>query len=295
MVQAGTVMNELAAMNPGLRFELKIIKTTGDKILDAPLSKIGDKGLFTKEIEKELLEGDIDCAVHSMKDLPTVLPPGCAIGATTMRIDTRDSFLSNNGHGLDGQKKGAVIATGSLRRKAQLMRIRPDFKIVDVRGNVNSRIAKLRGDSGLDGLILASAGLHRLGLVSEIAEFIPVERIIPAVGQAALALEVRATEPEIMPVIAGLNHPDTMIAISCERGFLAALEGGCQVPIAGHARIIGGNIVMHGLVASLDGSIVIDDRIEGRIDQPVETGKALAERLIARGAGAILDEVYGRS
>ena len=295
LVQSEQVRDILHKHFPDYNFELVVIKTTGDKILDAPLSKIGDKGLFTKEIEKELLDGAIDLAVHSMKDMPTVLPPGLTIGAVTARLNPLDVFISGSGKMLRELKPGDTIATGSLRRKAQLLAFMPGLNIIDIRGNVQSRIKKMRDNPEIDGIILASAGIVRLGLQDIISEIVPEDIIVPAVGQASLAVEIREYDHAIETIVAPLDDRDSRIAISCERTFLSELGGGCQVPIAGLARVSGDTITLSGMVAGLDGRKVFRGSMNGPVSGHYQIGRSLARELLDEGAKNILEQIYGRS
>jgi hydroxymethylbilane synthase len=294
LVQSGQVLAALQKSFPEHRFELVPIKTTGDNILDVSLSKIGDKGLFTKEIEKELLAGSIDMAVHSMKDMPTQLPEGLRIGAATERLNPRDALISKKGKRLVNFKEGDTIATGSLRRKAQLLAFNPGLNIVDMRGNVQSRIKKMNDDPAIDATILACAGIERLNMMDIITEIIPEQVITPAVSQGSLAVEVRAGDPEAEALADFLNHPDSMIAISCERAFLAELGGGCQVPIAGLARVSGGTLTLTGMVASVDGTKIYRSSISGSVENFSAVGKDLAQRLLDEGADKILKSLFNR-
>jgi hydroxymethylbilane synthase len=270
-----------------------MIKTLGDKILDSPLSKIGDKGLFTKEIERALLGGEIDLAVHSLKDLPTRLPPGLTIGAVTEREDVRDAFIAHPHKpypSLSSLPKGAAIATGSLRRKCQLLHRRPDLRIVDLRGNLNTRMQKLL-ESSWNGMILAAAGLRRLGWEEKITEVLPVDLILPAVGQGALAVEIREGDMRVRQILHVLHHPETMQCTSGERAFLRFLEGGCQIPIGTYGRIEQGRFKLDAIVGSLDGQRVVRGTIDGDPSESEQLGIRLAQELLGRGAREILDEI----
>ncbi len=298
--QAEWIRSELKRMNPDLQIELKKIKTTGDKILDVPLAKIGGKGLFVKEIEEGLLRKEVDIAVHSMKDVPTELPQGLHLGAIAEREDPRDAFISQRSE--DGSQRfksfmelreGAVIGTSSLRRSCQLLNLRPDLRIVQLRGNLDTRIKKL--DSGqFDAIILACAGVKRLGWAERITEILPLNISLPAIGQGAIGIECRIDDEFINNLISPINHTETSICVKAERAFLRRLEGGCQVPIAANARIMDGRIIIEGLIGSLDGRTIIRGRMEGDINEYESTGIRLAEDLLSKGAKSILDEVYGR-
>ncbi len=294
LVQAESIRDELRSRHPDRTFELTIIKTTGDKILDAPLSKIGDKGLFTKEIEAELIAGTIDLAVHSMKDMPTSLPEGLTVGAVTKRLDERDVFIAKGNKKFSGLTAGDIIATSSLRRRSQVLARVPGITIVDIRGNVQTRLRKMHESDGMCGIILAYAGIDRLGMHEIISDIIPVEHIIPAVGQAALAIEIRSDDAATVSIIKPLHDEITAQAIFCERSFMAALEGGCQVPIAGNACITGNSLTMTGLIASLDGREMFRDTISGDPKDFSSLGEKLAQKLLDMGGKKILDEIYGR-
>jgi len=264
---------------------IEIIKTTGDKITDVALSKVGTKGLFTKELEEALLDGSIDLAVHSLKDMPTELPHGLVLAAIPQREDPRDAIL---GCAFGELPKGALVGTSSLRRAAQLRAVRPDLKIESVRGNLDTRIRKME-EGQFQAIILAAAGLRRLGWESKIAEYLPVEIMCPAVGQGALALETKVGV-EFCNV---LDHAPTRLAITAERALLNALGGGCQVPIGGHATVDGDQLTLVGVVAAPDGSRVISKSIVGGVGDASLLGIELAAELIEAGADDILEAVYG--
>jgi hydroxymethylbilane synthase len=296
--QARWVRDRLGELHPGLTIEIEIIKTKGDKVLDAPLSKIGDKGLFTREIEHALLQGSIDLAVHSLKDLPTELPEGLTLGAVTEREDVRDVFLPRPGsrvRRLADLPQGAAVATGSLRRKCQLLHLRPDLRIVDLRGNLNTRYAKLEA-SAWEGMLLARAGVVRLGWADRIGETIDPSVMLPAVGQGALGIEVRGDDRRVLEHISGLHHAATAAATVAERSLLHELEGGCQVPIGTYGRS-GKNqagkpvVMLDALVGSLDGTRVVRDALSGFPEEASALGVALARRLLALGAQQILDQI----
>ena len=288
--QANWVKQALESLHPELTCELKVIKTKGDKILDVPLAKVGGKGLFVKEIEEELLRGDIDLAVHSMKDMPAELPAGLTIGAVPRRENPHDVLISRNDQPLDRLPRGAAIGTSSLRRAAQLRRARPDVAIRTLRGNVPTRLRKLRED-GLDAIVLAAAGVKRMGLADRITQELPADVMLPAVGQGALCIETRREDPRVTAVVAPLEHPPTRIAITAERAFLTRLEGGCQVPLAAHATVNAKLITLASLVADLQGTRVIRSLRKGWLDSAGQLGVEAAEELLFRGAGAILDEL----
>lgn len=272
---------------PQATFEIRIIKTKGDAVLDTALSKIGDKGLFTKEIETALINKEIDLAVHSLKDLPTTQPEGLRIGAVSKRETPNDIFISKNYSSLEDLPKNARVATGSLRRKSQLLAFRPDLEIVEIRGNVPTRIKRLL-ESDLDGMILAYAGVHRLGLDEHITQIIPTEILLPAVGQGVMAVEIREEDAEVAAMLEKLNNPETNACITAERAFLRRLEGGCQVPIGANAVLENDEIILRGFVGSLDGVKVIRDSIKGAKDSAENLGTELAEKCLDAGALEIL-------
>lgn len=288
--QAEYVARELSSHLSGVDIKIITIKTKGDKILDVPLAQIGDKGLFTREIENELLNGTIDMAVHSMKDLPSLLGEGLCLGAVLPRENPHDVFISTRHQSLVSLPAGAVIGTSSLRRTAQLKKMRPDIKLVNMRGNVETRIRKME-EQELDGIILAYAGVKRLGYDNFIREIIAAEDILPAVGQGAVAIELRADDKETWRIVQTINDQNTWLETTAERAFLARLEGGCQVPIACLAKKEEGHLKINGLIASLDGSRVYKAAMECGFDDVAGSGCQLAEQLLARGAGQILDEI----
>jgi hydroxymethylbilane synthase len=297
--QAEWVKSELQRMNPGLEVELNKIKTTGDKILDVPLAKVGGKGLFVKEIEEALLRGEADLAVHSMKDVPTEFPEGLHLAVICEREDPRDAFISRieNGQfaigGFKDLPQGASVGTSSLRRSCQLLNLRPDLSIMQLRGNLDTRLRKL-DEKEFDAIILAAAGVKRLGWAKRITEVIAPEVSLPAIGQGAIGIECRTADGFINKLIAPLNHPDTSVCVRAERACLKRLEGGCQVPIAAYARLSGGKIVIDGLVGSVSGDRLVRSHFEGMPEEYESLGKKLAEDLLSKGADKILAEVYGR-
>lgn len=288
--QAEYVAKCLRDKYPGLAVELVKMTTKGDRILDAPLSKIGGKGLFTKALETAMLEGRIDMAVHSLKDMPAIVPEGLTIACITRRYDAGDAFVSNKYDRFDQLPPGAVVGTSSLRRRAQLLAMRSDLTIRDLRGNVNSRLAKLDGGE-YDALILACAGLKRLGFGGRIKEVISRENLLPAVGQGALAIEARAEDREILDLIEFLNHEDTRAAASLERAFLGRVEGGCQVPVGVYAQVKDSGIEAEAVIASLDGARVFRGKIKGGIEEAASLGRQLAGSLLADGALEIMQEL----
>jgi hydroxymethylbilane synthase len=288
--QAEWVKDALIQANPDLRVALSIIKTKGDKILDVPLAQVGGKGLFVKEIEDRLLDGAIDVAVHSMKDMPSRIPPGLCIGAIPAREAPFDVLVSNTAVSLMDIPSNGRIGTSSLRRSAQLKHLRPDIDVVSLRGNLDTRIRKLTTEN-LDGILVAAAGMIRLGMADRITERLDPVRFLPAVGQGALAIEIREDDPQTRAYVDPLNDPASQICVLAERAFLDRLEGGCQVPLAGHARIVADQVHMDGLVASLDGNTLIRRSVSGPPEQAEAMGVQLAEILLANGADVILKEL----
>lgn len=288
--QAEYVAKCLRDKYPGLTVELVKMTTKGDRILDAPLAKVGGKGLFTKALETAMLEQRTDIAVHSLKDMPALIPEGLTIACITKRYDAGDAFVSNKYDRFDQLPAGAVVGTSSLRRRAQLLAMRPDLAIRDLRGNVNSRLAKLDGGE-YDALILACAGLKRLGFGGRIKEVISRENLLPAVGQGALAIEARAEDKEILELIGFLDHEDTRAAASLERAFLARVEGGCQVPVGVYAQVKEAVIEAEAVIASLDGSRVFRGKITGGLEEAASLGRQLAESLLADGALEIMQDL----
>lgn len=292
VTQSEWIKNRIESHHPDISVELIRIKTKGDKIIDSPLAKIGGKGLFVKEIEDALLRKDVDLAVHSIKDVPAELPDGLCLPVFPEREDPRDAFISRSYATLSDLPEGANIGTGSLRRSSQLLNIRPDLQIVPLRGNVDTRLKRL--DAGnMDAVVLAAAGLNRLGLSKMITELLPPDTLLPAIGQGALGLEIREDDGRTLEILSFMTHRQTEQAVRAERAFLKRLEGGCQVPIAGFAVIEGTSIILKGMVAELDGSIIIKDEIKGHEDQPEDLGIALADRILSKGADRILAGIYG--
>jgi hydroxymethylbilane synthase len=291
--QSNFVKSELRKLFPALDVELQIIKTLGDKILDSPLSRIGDKGLFTKEIDHALLDRTIDIAVHSAKDVPTILPAGLTIGAVVEREDVRDAFIAHpakNHRRFGDLPRHAKIATGSLRRRCQLLQIRPDLEVIDIRGNLNTRLKKL-ATSDWDGMVLARAGVKRLGWEERIAEVLPVETMLPAVGQGALAIVMREKDEGVRELVQKLHHESTAVAVNGERAFLRFLEGGCQVPIGTYGRLEDGKFRLDALIGSLDGRRVVRGSIGGSPAESEALGIQLAKQLLERGGREILSEI----
>jgi hydroxymethylbilane synthase len=292
ITQTTWVKDHIQFFRPDLDFHIKKITTSGDKITDVALAKIGGKGLFTKEIENELLAGIIDLAVHSMKDLPTQMPEGLKIGCVPLRENPHDVIVSRNNTKFSDLPEGAVIGTCSLRRKAQLLAVRPDLKVADLRGNLDTRLRKIE-EGEFDAVVLACAGIRRLGRQEVISDILDSDTIIPAVGQGALCIQIREDDPATEELLQPLNHEETARAITAERALMAELEGGCQVPVGGHARMEEGLLTLYGVVASVEGDRIIRAQ---DTDDPVnaeELGKRVAGRLITMGAREILDEIRG--
>lgn len=293
VTQSTWVKNQIERHHPGTTVELVKIVTKGDKILDVPLAKVGGKGLFVKEIEDALLDGQVDLAVHSMKDVPAELPEGLHVAIVPPREVPFDAFISVKHKTLAELPQGASVGTSSLRRKSQLAVIRPDLQIHDLRGNLDTRLRKL--DEGVyDAIILAGAGLNRLGMQARITALFSPEQMLPAIGQGALGIELRMADSELLAGLQFLHHADTAAAVAAERAFLLRLEGGCQVPIGGFATVAGNTVTLTGLIASLDGKTVFKEQLAGPVDTAAEIGKTLAETLLAAGGKAVLDEVYAR-
>ena len=276
----------------GLPVSLRIIKTTGDKILDVPLAKVGGKGLFTKEIEVELEAGTVDLAVHSMKDVPTELPEGLYIAAMPERVDPRDAIVSGAGYNFDTLPQGGRLGTSSLRRRSQVMALRPDLEIVDVRGNLDTRMRKAENGE-LDAVILAAAGITRIGWADRITHYVSTDQMVSAVGQGAIGIEIRENDEFMRHVCEQIGHPDTMECVTAERVVMRKLEGGCQVPIGAYARYEEGTLTMDAMVGSVDGKQIVRQQLCGDAGEPVALGEAMVERLLSLGAHAILEEIRG--
>lgn len=289
--QANWVKGLIEKGNPGVTVELIKILTKGDKILDVPLAKVGGKGLFVKEIEEALLREEADIAVHSMKDVPTELPEGLHLPVILKREDPRDAWFSKDGVLFSEIRKGAKVGTSSLRRQAQLRAARPDLVFDDLRGNVDTRLRKL-SEGQYDAIVLAAAGVKRLGLADNVTEYLGTEITLPAIAQGAVGIECRENDAETNALIAPLNHHETWINVSAERAFLATLEGGCQVPIAGFAENDGAQVSMRGLVGSLDGKTLLRAEDYGAVENAAALGVKLANELLDKGAREILAEVY---
>jgi hydroxymethylbilane synthase len=285
--QANWVKSALTAGHPSLSVELVPIKTKGDKILDVALAKVGGKGLFVKEIEEALLNGHIDLAVHSMKDMPAEIPKGLCIGAIPQRETPQDVLISRKGLLLSQLGQNARIGTSSLRRTAQLLHVRPDLVILPLRGNLDTRLKKLEAEN-LDAIILAAAGVKRLGIEYRITEYLDEKVMLPAVGQGALCIEIRENDHEVESIITLVEHHETRTVVMGERAFLNRLEGGCQVPIAAHGKIEKDRLTLCGLVATVDGTTVIRETLSGHKDSSEIIGIKLADRLIEMGAKTLI-------
>ena len=291
MWQAEHVTAELKKAHPGLKIEILGMTTQGDKILDTPLAKIGGKGLFVKELEVAMLDGRADIAVHSMKDVPVELPDGLHLSTILEREDPRDAFVSNNYKTLDELPKGARVGTSSLRRQCQLVQSRPDLEILPLRGNVNTRLRKL-DEGGYDAIILAAAGLKRLGFHDRITAEIGSELSLPAIGQGAVGIECRVDDARVNALLAPLHHKETAICVRAERAMNNRLEGGCQVPIAGFALLENNQLWLRGLVGKIDGSEIIRGESKGTPEEAEKMGFGLADLLLSQGADVILKELY---
>lgn len=292
--QAYYVRDRLLAEHEGLEIELVTMLTQGDKILDTPLAKVGGKGLFVKELEAGMLEGRADLAVHSMKDVPVEFPDGLGLAAILPREDPRDALISNKYSSIDQLPEGARVGTSSLRRQCQLNARRPDLEILDLRGNVNTRLKKL--DEGkYDAILLASAGVKRMGWADRITELLPPEQFLPAIGQGAIGIEIREDDDHVRGLVGELNDQQTAIRVTAERALNEALQGGCQVPIAGYSEISHGVILLRALVGRPDGSELVQGVISGKPEDAAELGQVLADDLLSRGAREILADVYGEA
>jgi hydroxymethylbilane synthase len=289
--QTNHVAELLQRTQPDLEIEMQIIKTQGDLVRDRALSQVGGKGLFVKEIEQALLAGEIDLAVHSLKDMPTAQPDGLVLDAILERADPHDALVvRGEEQTLAALPPGARVGTSSLRRRSQVLAIRPDLQILDLRGNVDTRLRKLR-EGQYEAVVLAAAGLARLGRAGAISQILPVDIVLPAVGQGALCVEARTGDTVTGPLLSSLDHPPTRQATQAERSFLGRLEGGCQVPIGAFAEVYGNHLHLRGLVASLDGRRLVRDGIQGSASDAEQMGRELAERILKAGGRAILEEI----
>jgi len=289
--QANYIADRIRTQYPDIEVSLLYIMTTGDKILDVPLAKIGGKGLFTKEIEHAMLNGEIDLAVHSLKDMPTQLPPGLLLAAITDRVDPGDALISPKYGEIDNLPQGAKVGTSSLRRKAQLLKYRPDLRISDLRGNLDTRLKKMETED-LDAIILAVAGLKRLGWQDLITQVLPHDICLPAVGQGALALEARMNDQEVRTMLEFLNHQETRWAVEAERAYLSEVEGGCQIPIGVYGHIKQELLVLEAVILSVDGKRQVHQTISGEPSAGAEMGRTLAQDMLDAGGREILQELH---
>ncbi len=289
--QAEWVKTQLKGKYPRFDFKLVKIKTTGDKINDAPLAHVGGKGLFVKEIEEALINNKIDLAVHSLKDVPTFLPQKLMLSVIPKRENPLDALISREGRRLEELPVHARLGTSSLRRQAQLLNLRPDFKIATLRGNLDTRIKKLETEK-FDGIIIAAAGVIRMGWEGKITQYLDSAKFLPAIGQGALSIETRRDDRTTNEIVAFLHHPDTAHCVCAERSFLKKLEGGCQVPIAAFGKIANGKLFLEGLISSLDGKKILRDTIKGNPEEAEKIGLLLAEKLLHAGGKALLEEIY---
>jgi len=290
LTQANLVADKIKKEAPDVNIEICVIKTSGDIMQDISLLKIGGKGVFVKEIEDALLSGAIDLAVHSMKDVPTQTPPGLVFAAVLPREDVRDILVSKGARKIEQMRKGAKIGTGSMRRSAQLLAMLPDLEIVSLRGNLDTRLKKIDTEN-LDGVIVAAAGVKRMGLAGKITQYLPVEMMLPAVGQGALGLEIRADDNRLKELLTKINHVPTHTEITAERAFLRHLGGGCLLPIAALGKLSGDRLSLEGLVAAPRGSNVIRDKVQGTAGEAEEMGKRLAEMIMEKGGKKLLNLV----
>jgi hydroxymethylbilane synthase len=293
LTQTQLIADRIKKKHPGLDIEIVQIRTKGDKLQDVALVSIGGKGVFVKEIEEALLKGDIHIAVHSMKDMPVELPEELEIGAVPQREDPRDVLVSRDGRKIEELRDGARIGTGSLRRTIQLSRLLPDVEVVPIRGNLDTRIRKIETED-LDGIIVAAAGMRRMGLAGQVSQYIPVEWMLPAAGQGILGVEVRRDDRDSKDLVSFLNHADTIIELTAERAFLERLGGGCQVPIGAYCRKQGDRLILRGLLGTVDGGLIISDEVRGSAGEAAEMGRKMAETILERGGREILAEIYNR-
>jgi len=291
LAQANGVADLLRALDPDLAVEIRIIRTKGDHVQDRPLHQVGGTGLFTREIERALLDLEVDVAVHSLKDLPARMRPGLALGAIPHREDPRDAWICPAGHGLDDLPAGACVATGALRRRVQLLHRRPDLTLTGMRGNLDTRLRKVRELPQLDATLVGAAGLSRMGWLDRATTLLDPDEFVPAGGQGALGIQIREDDASVRARVEPLTYAPTERATTAERAFLDRLEAGCQVPVAVHARIVGGDLVADGLVGSLDASSVVRDCIEGSPADAERLGRELADRILGAGGREILENL----
>jgi hydroxymethylbilane synthase len=289
LTQTRRIKADLQKKMPGLRIEIEVIRTKGDIVKDVPLTQVGDRGLFIKEIETALLDNRIDFAVHSMKDVPSQIPEGLVLAATTERLDPSDVLITRSFRRLEDLPPKAVVATGSLRRRSQALAFRADLQVVGLRGNVTTRLRKFE-DSEWDAMILAGAGLERLAISPPFATRIPTEQMLPAVGQGALAIESRSADQEVIGWLRQLEHSETAVAVRAERAFLRRLEGGCQVPVAALGSVSNSRLVLEGYIGTVDGRFAVRRRAEAVVSQADQLGETLAEQILAEGGREILEQ-----
>ncbi len=291
LYQANLLKDILSESFPQEEFEIKIIVTKGDKITDVPLSKIGDKGLFTKAIEIEMIAGKVDMAVHSLKDLPTVFPEGTRLAGVLKRAEVRDALITKDGRTLDQLTGNDKIATSSLRRKASLLAYNPNLNVVEIRGNVDTRLRKM--DEGYcDAMVMAAAGLQRVGYGDRITQLLDPDLIVPAPGQGAIAIEIRDNDPEILAMIQVINHPDTMLTTQAERRFLRLLEGGCQIPIGCSSTLDGDSLELKGFLANVEGTKILVEHVKGSKADGMKLAEELANVVLEKGGRQILDDLF---
>lgn len=290
LIQTNSVVKSLKQIYPEYSFKILNIKTKGDKIQNVALAKIGDKGLFTEELELALLNKEIDFAVHSMKDIPTALPKKLKIGAICERINPSDIIVSKDGLGLEQLRKGALIGTSSLRRTSQILNYRPDFNVISIRGNINTRLEKLQKEE-YDAIIIAAAGLVRMEFEDKITEYIPFDISLPAIGQGSLGIEIREGDGEIIELLKKINHSESEVAITAERSMLRRLEGGCQIPIGAYAEVVSGKIKLRGMIGSPDGKRIVRSEITGLTSEAELVGQNLANILLENGGKEILEKL----
>jgi len=289
LVQTRGIVASLQRTSPGMDIEIEVIHTKGDRVTDVPLSQVGDRGLFIKELENALMDGRIDFAVHSMKDLPSQLPTGLVVASVTERLDARDVLISREAHTLQELPRNATLATGSLRRRSQALASRPDLRVLELRGNITTRLRKFE-ESDWDSMILAGAGLARLGLAEHVATPIPTDEMLPAVGQGALGLEARQDDVEVLACLQSLGNEQTWAAVEAERALLRRLEGGCQVPIGAHGRVVGDELELEAYVGTVDGRRHLRRKASGAKAEALRLGENLAQAMLRDGAKDILEE-----
>ncbi|HEX9722979.1 MAG TPA: hydroxymethylbilane synthase [Vicinamibacteria bacterium] len=289
LVQTRGIVASLKRKHPEINIQIQVIRTKGDLVTDVPLSQVGDRGLFIKELENALMDGSVDFAVHSMKDLPTELPTGLVVASVTERLDSRDVLITREARALAALPRNATLATGSLRRRSQALACRPDLQIVELRGNITTRLRKF-GESTWDAMILASAGLARLGLAQRVATPIPTDQMLPAVGQGALGLEARADDAEVLECLRSLSDEGATAEVEAERALLRRLQGGCQVPIGARGRAVEHELMLEAYVGTIDGRRHLRREAAGTKEQARQLGEHLAETMLEDGASEILDE-----